>query len=126
MARRSPGLAPHSPSQDVGPAPSPARSRCRFCRAPLSHVFADLGMSPLANAYLNEDELGKMERFYPLRALVCSRCFLVQLEEFESPDVIFSVYAYFSSYSTSWLTHCQRYATDMIGRLRLSESSQVV
>jgi SAM-dependent methyltransferase len=99
---------------------------CRFCRAPLSESFADLGMSPLSNAYLTADQLGAMERFYPLHAWVCGRCFLVQLEEFESPEKIFSDYAYFSSYSDSWLAHCEVYARMAIERFGLGRSSQVV
>jgi SAM-dependent methyltransferase len=99
---------------------------CRFCGAPVEAVFADLGMSPLANAYLPADRVNAMEPFYPLRALVCGKCFLVQLEEFETPEQIFSDYAYFSSYSTSWLEHCERYAEQMIERLRLDGDSRVV
>jgi SAM-dependent methyltransferase len=106
--------------------PEAARSRCRFCRTPLAHVFADLGMSPLANAYLTEEQLGNMERFYPLRALVCERCFLVQLEEFEPPETIFSDYTYFSSYSTTWLEHSEAFAGNAISRFGLTPSSQVV
>jgi len=99
---------------------------CRFCNAPVEAVFADLGMSPLANSYLPPERANSMEPFYPLRALVCSECFLVQLEEFESPDHIFSDYAYFSSYSSSWLEHSRRYAEQMIERFSLGESSHVV
>jgi SAM-dependent methyltransferase len=99
---------------------------CRFCGTPLTHVFADLGMSPLANSYLSDDDLGQMEPFYPLRALVCHECFLVQLEDYETPDVIFSEYAYFSSYSTTWLEHSKRYAEMAIERFGLDERSQVV
>jgi SAM-dependent methyltransferase len=99
---------------------------CRFCGAPLQDVFADLGMSPLANAYLSPERINAMEPFYPLRALVCGRCFLVQLEEFETPEQIFSDYAYFSSYSSSWLKHSRRYAEQMVERLGLDEHSQVV
>jgi SAM-dependent methyltransferase len=99
---------------------------CRFCGAQLTHVFADLGSSPLANAYLPPERVGAMEPFYPLRALVCGRCFLVQLEEFETPARIFSDYAYFSSYSVSWLEHCRRYTEQMIEMLGLGESSRVV
>jgi len=99
---------------------------CRFCGAPLEAVFADLGMSPLANSYLPPERANAMEPFYPLRALVCESCFLVQLEEFETPDRIFSDYAYFSSYSTSWLEHCQQYAETMIDRLGLDQDSRVV
>jgi SAM-dependent methyltransferase len=101
-------------------------ARCRFCGAPLSAVFADLGSSPLANSYLAPERLGAMEPFYPLRALVCERCFLVQLQEFESPRQIFSDYAYFSSYSKSWLEHCRAYTEQIATRLGLGEHSQVV
>jgi len=83
-------------------------------------------MSPLANSYIPPERVNSMEPFYPLRALVCGNCFLVQLEEFETPEQIFSDYAYFSSYSTSWLEHSRRYAEQMIARLGLDESSQVV
>ena len=76
---------------------------CRFCGQPLRHVFADLGLSPLANSFVEPgDALGE-ERFFPLRAMVCSNCLLVQLPEVESPEQIFSDYAYFSSYSETWL-----------------------
>ncbi len=101
-------------------------STCRFCQAPLDAVFADLGMSPLANSYLTPEQGNGMEPFYPLRALVCERCLLVQLEEFESPEHIFGDYAYFSSYSTSWLTHSERYVAEMVDRFGLDESSHVV
>ena len=92
----------------------------------MTDVFADLGMSPLANAYLPAERVNAMEPFYPLRALVCAKCFLVQLEEFETPEQIFSDYAYFSSYSSSWLEHSRRYAEQMIERLGLDGDSQVV
>jgi SAM-dependent methyltransferase len=101
-------------------------SLCRFCGAPLEIVFADLGMSPLANSFLTPEQANGMEPFYPLRAYVCSQCFLVQLEQFETPDHIFSDYAYFSSYSTSWLEHSKRYAEEMIERFGLDEHSHVV
>ena len=101
-------------------------SACRFCRAPLEHVFADLGMSPLANSYLPAAKANAMEPFYPLRAFVCARCFLVQLEEFESPEHIFSDYAYFSSYSTSWLEHSRRYVEQMIQRFGYDSETKVV
>jgi SAM-dependent methyltransferase len=99
---------------------------CRFCATPLSHVFADMGMSPFSNSYLTEEELGRMEPFYPLRALVCANCYLVQLEEFESPEQIFSNYAYFSSYSTTWLQHAKRYVSLVTERFSLNEKSRVV
>jgi len=98
---------------------------CRFC-ATECESFVDLGMSPLSNAYVKPGNLHQMERFYPLHAYVCPKCFLVQLEAFESPQDIFSEYAYFSSYSESWLTHCHGYANEIITRLQLGESSQVV
>jgi SAM-dependent methyltransferase len=103
-----------------------SESPCRFCGAPLESVFADLGSSPLANSYLPPERVNAMEPFYPLRALVCGRCFLVQLEEFETPERIFSDYAYFSSYSSSWLEHSRRYAEQMVERLALDGDSHVV
>jgi SAM-dependent methyltransferase len=101
-------------------------SACRFCHAPLRHTFADLGMSPLANSYLEPEQLGQMEPFFPLHALVCEQCFLVQLEEFETPEAIFSDYAYFSSYSTSWLDHAARYVDMIVERLELTPEARVV
>lgn len=100
---------------------------CRFCGATLSTTFADLGVSPIANDFIPAHRLDRMEPFYPLRAYVCDRCFLVQLGEFESPEAIFGDdYAYFSSYSTSWLAHCQRYTEYVIGRFGLDSSKKVV
>jgi SAM-dependent methyltransferase len=101
-------------------------SRCRGCGLPLGLVFADLGSSPLANSYREPDELDKPEAFYPLRALVCASCFLVQLDEHETPEEIFSDYAYFSSYSTTWLEHAKRFVDAVTDRLELSERSLVV
>jgi SAM-dependent methyltransferase len=101
-------------------------TRCRFCAAPVEHVFADLGMSPLANSYLTAEQGNAMEPFYPLRAFVCSQCFLVQLEAFESADHIFSEYAYFSSYSTSWLEHSRRYVDQVVERFEIDGASHVV
>ena len=99
---------------------------CRFCGTPLEHVFANLGMSPLANSYLTPEQANGMEPFYPLCAYVCANCLLVQLEQFETPDHIFGDYAYFSSYSTSWLEHSRRYAEFVIERFGLGSESQVV
>jgi SAM-dependent methyltransferase len=99
---------------------------CRFCGAPLIHVFADLGSSPLANSYLSPERVSAMEPFYPLRVFVCDRCFLVQLEEFEAPERIFRDYPYFSSYSVSWLEHCRGYTERMIELLGLGRHSRVV
>lgn len=99
---------------------------CRFCMAPLSETFVDLGLSPLSNAYLKPESLRKGEQFYPLHVYVCTQCWLVQLEEYESPEAIFSDYAYFSSFSESWLKHCQAYAEQITARLHLNEQSQVI
>jgi len=101
-------------------------STCRFCSTPLTHTFCDLGMSPLSNSYIAADELQAEEQFYPLHAYVCGACFLVQLDEFASPQEIFSDYAYFSSFSDSWLEHCKDYTQLMQSRLGLDESSLVV
>ena len=99
---------------------------CRFCDAPLEHVFADLGSSPLANAYRRPEQRHEPETFYPLCAYVCTRCWLVQLPAVESPEAIFGDYAYFSSYSDSWLEHAKRYAGAMIERFGLGEDSAVL
>ena len=76
---------------------------CRFCGAELRHTFVDLGMSPLCESYVEAGRVNAMEAFYPLRVYVCERCFLVQLQEYVTPEDIFTEYAYFSSYSDSWL-----------------------
>lgn len=99
---------------------------CRSCGSPLSQTFVDLGVSPLANAYLELADLDQMEPFYPLHAYVCERCFLVQLEELQSPQEIFSDYAYFSSFSESWLQHARTYTERMIARFAIDTRSQVV
>ena len=99
---------------------------CRFCGAPLRHTFVDLGMSPLCETYLRADQLNDMEPFYPLHAYVCDRCFLVQLQEYVRPEAIFSEYAYFSSYSRSWLAHAERYTEKMIAELCLTRDSRVI
>lgn len=103
-----------------------SRPTCRFCSNPLHHTFVDLGMSPLANAYLKDEQLLRMEPFYPLQLYVCEQCFLVQLDEFESPAEIFSDYAYFSSYSQTWLEHARAYSQAIMGRLKLDRNSKVV
>lgn len=101
-------------------------SHCRFCEERLEHTFIDLGMSPLANSYLDADKQNGMEPFYPLHVYVCERCLLVQLEEFEKASDIFSDYAYFSSYSDSWLQHAQRYVEMATERFGLGHHSQVI
>ncbi len=100
--------------------------KCRFCATPLEHSFCDLGMSPLSNAYLSAESIQRMEPFYPLHAYVCGECFLVQLPEFESPQDIFSDYAYFSSYSDSWLAHAKVYTEKMVTHFGFDSSSQVI
>ncbi|HUZ48175.1 MAG TPA: class I SAM-dependent methyltransferase [Candidatus Dormibacteraeota bacterium] len=99
---------------------------CRSCGAPLSVTFADLGSSPLSNSYIPGDRSRAMEPTYPLHAYVCERCFLVQLEVVQSREHIFSEYAYFSSYSDSWLAHSRNYAGMAIDRLGLTAQSLVI
>jgi len=102
------------------------QSGCRFCGTKLKHTFVDLGMSPLCESFLSGDHLNQMEEFYPLRAYVCGTCFLVQLEAYVTPEHIFSDYAYFSSYSDSWLAHAKKYTDQMAERFRIREKSFVV
>jgi SAM-dependent methyltransferase len=99
---------------------------CRFCKTPLEQIFVNLGMSPLCESFLPEDQLNQMEPFYPLQAYVCGKCFLVQLEEYVAPENIFRDYAYFSSYSDSWLAHARAYTEKMIDRFKLGASNLVV
>ena len=100
---------------------------CRFCGTDLQHTFCDIGMSPLSNAFLKADQLQKMEPYFPLHVQVCATCYLVQLQEFESPKHIFNEeYAYFSSYSETWLNHAKNYTETMMSRFGLNKSSQVI
>jgi len=99
---------------------------CRFCDAPLRHTVVDLGMSPLCESYVTADRLNEMEPFYPLKVLVCERCLLVQLQAYVSPAEIFTEYAYFSSFSTSWVEHARRYCEMAMKRLRLGPSNLVI
>ncbi|WP_347258889.1 class I SAM-dependent methyltransferase [Methylocaldum sp.] len=101
-------------------------SACRSCGDKLTESFCDLGMSPPSNAYLTADRLDKAEAFFPLHAYVCKKCLLVQLEQFQAPEEIFSDYAYFSSYSESWLAHCKAYTELMRARFGLNSRSQVI
>ena len=101
-------------------------AHCRFCGSALQQSFCDLGMSPLSNAYLKPEQLQQMEAFYPLHTHVCGQCYLVQLQEFESPEQIFSDYAYFSSYSESWLQHAREYTEYMAGRFGFNDAHQVI
>lgn len=99
---------------------------CRFCGSPLAHTVVDLGMSPLCESYVSAENLDAVENFYPLRVYVCQHCLLVQLPQYVSAESIFSDYAYFSSYSDSWLRHARRYSEEMIARFGLDEHSQVI
>ncbi|HOD12713.1 MAG TPA: class I SAM-dependent methyltransferase [Candidatus Omnitrophota bacterium] len=100
--------------------------KCRFCNTELSHLFVSLGSSPFSNVYLRKEQLCNKENFYPLDVFVCERCFLVQLQQFESPDNIFSDYAYFSSYSDTWLKHSEEYVDKMAKLFGINKSSQVI
>jgi hypothetical protein len=113
MTPRGSGTNDHTPS-------------CRFCGAALRNVFVDLGMSPLCETYISREQLQQMEPFYPLCAYVCARCFLVQLEEFVPPGGIFAEYAYFSSYSDSWVEHARQYCQSMAARFGIGRSSRVI
>ena len=99
--------------------------KCRFCNYDLNTIFIDLGSSPLANSYLKENDFLN-EKFYSLCTFLCQNCFLVQLKELETPENIFSDYAYFSSFSTSWLKHAKDYVNMIISRLSLDKNSLVV
>jgi SAM-dependent methyltransferase len=98
---------------------------CRLCGAPLATTFVNLGMSPLCESFLPDGEVDRMEAYFPLHALVCGECFLVQLREYVQPAHIFSEYAYFSSYSTSWIEHARRYCEMAVARFGLGPTSQV-
>lgn len=105
---------------------SATRNRaCRFCGKSLVTTFVDLGMSPLCQTHVEAWQLGDREIFYPLHAYVCNHCFLVQLGEFATPEEIFTEYAYFSSYSESWLQHCKNYCNAMQERFSLDRKSRV-
>ncbi len=100
--------------------------KCRLCGEPLRRTFVDLGMSPLCESYVALEKLNQMEPFYPLHALVCEKCFLVQLCDYVSADHIYSEYAYFSSFSDSWLRHARDYVEMITERLKLGSHSLVI
>jgi SAM-dependent methyltransferase len=106
--------------------PQNATRICRFCGAGLLRTFVDLGMSPLCETYPAAADFNRGETYYPLHVYVCTECWLVQLEEYESAENIFSDYAYFSSYSDSWLKHCEKYCNAMKTRFALGKQSFVV
>ncbi|HUJ61575.1 MAG TPA: class I SAM-dependent methyltransferase [Kofleriaceae bacterium] len=99
---------------------------CRFCATRLEHVMCDLGMSPLCESFLPADQGNQMEPFFPLKVWVCHECLLVQLEEYVSPEHIFTEYAYFSAFSTAWLEHAKTYVAMISERLGLGARSQVI
>ena len=99
---------------------------CRFCGTNLEHRVVDLGMSPLCESYVAAEDLDGMEPFYPLHVWVCHRCFLVQLNEYVAPEEIFTEYAYFSSFASSWLDHARDYVAMITDRLGLGADSFVV
>src|SRR5215467_5483713 len=106
--------------------PSATATACRFCGNSLQRTFVDLGLSPLCETYPSSADLSRGETYYPLHVYVCEKCWLVQLEEYESPEQIFSDYAYFSSFSDSWLKHCEKYCEAMKTRFSLGRHSFVV
>jgi SAM-dependent methyltransferase len=108
------------------PSAETALPSCRFCAAPLRHTFVDLGMSPLCESYVPPERLGAMEPFYPLHVRICEQCLLVQLEELVPPEEIFTEYAYFSSYSDSWVAHARRFVESAVERFGLGADSLVV
>ncbi len=99
---------------------------CRFCGRQVRHTFVDLGMSPLCQTHITSAQLNQMEPFYPLHAYVCEHCFLVQLDEFVAPAEIFAEYAYFASYSDSWVEHARQYCELVCGRFGIDRGSRVV
>ncbi len=99
---------------------------CRFCKNSLKYVFVDLGETPLANSYLSKEMLNMTEKKFPLQAFVCEKCLLVQVEEFEKPINIFNDYAYFSSYSTSWLENVRLFVDELVIRFNLSDNDQII
>jgi len=105
--------------------PQTGTKACRFCGAGLQSTFVDLGMSPLCETYPSAAELSHGEVYYPLHVYVCEECWLVQLEEYESAESIFSDYPYFASYSDSWLKHCEKYCNEMKTRFGLGKQSFV-
>lgn len=114
-------LAAHKSATAILP-----QNNCRFCQSPLHQSLCDLGMSPPSNRYLKSEQLKQVEPFYPLHAYVCGDCKLVQLEQFHSPEEIFSDYAYFSSYSSSWLEHCRNYCAQMQRDYGVNRQSLVI
>src|SRR4051794_38453264 len=101
---------------------------CRSCAAPLTTVFADLGVLPISNAFPSSEGALAGEKFYPLRTFVCSACWLVQIEDIATPPEthFHAEYPYFSSYSSTWIEHARRYVEMVISRFRLGKESRVI
>ncbi len=100
--------------------------KCRHCSFPLENLFVDLGSSPPSNAYLSKDKLNAVEKWYPLKVSICSQCWLAQTEDYANHEELFSSdYAYFSSYSSSWLAHTEKYVVEMVERFKLGPDSLV-
>jgi hypothetical protein len=100
---------------------------CRFCHNKLIHEFIDLGTAPPSNALLTKEQLSDPEVFYPLKLMVCKKCWLVQIDEYKKADTIFNQnYPYFSSYSKTWLDHAEQYVNMIVERLGLNEKSHVI
>jgi SAM-dependent methyltransferase len=133
-----PIMQPTRPSAEYSAAPGDATNGstephksvpgryCRLCKAPIATTLVDLGMSPLCESFVTADQLDQMEPYFPLHVQVCGACFLVQLPEFVRPEHIFTEYAYFSSYASSWVDHARRYCLAIKERLGLTSNSQVV
>jgi 2-polyprenyl-3-methyl-5-hydroxy-6-metoxy-1,4-benzoquinol methylase len=122
MSSSSASALPHPVTREDEGRPM----RCRFCSAPLSRTFVDLGMSPLCESFVPADGRNRMEPFFPLHAFLCESCWLVQLDEYVAPQDIFTEYAYFSSYSDSWVKHAERYVEAITARLGLTSTNLVM
>jgi SAM-dependent methyltransferase len=117
---------PQYSAEQTNGKPTPQGAPCRFCATPLKYTFVDLGMSPLCESYVSREQLNRMEAFFPLHVQVCDQCFLVQLEEYVSATDIFTEYAYFSSYSDTWLKHAADYVDMIVQRLSLNRQSLAI
>jgi C-methyltransferase C-terminal domain/Putative zinc binding domain/Methyltransferase domain len=117
------GTMNQSTEKPFAPAGQPT---CRLCSATLSRTFVDLGMSPLANSYRKPEQMNSMETFFPLHVWICDSCLLVQVQQFESPEHIFGDYAYFSSYSDTWLRHIEAYSDAVVGRFGINGATTVI
>lgn len=101
--------------------------KCRHCSFELTNIFLDLGFAPPSNSYLTKDDLNKTEKYFPLRVMVCNKCWLVQTEDYAQANELFdSEYAYFSSTSAGWLEHAKQYAEKMTKEMALNEKSLVI